>query len=176
MISVEISSIIKRKAAIQVPPPTDAVGLTTGKGPGIFKLSAGSGAFHIGKLLPPTFPIFWFRDHVPVAHPIQHGNQRWAARQKFRGKACQIGQGRIETLQMAAVIKNRESGRQLGKRLGHCLNHVAQVGFGPDKVIDGLRIADIAPDRYVEPSRAILGFQAGPPLHQGQTLAVASIR
>jgi hypothetical protein len=107
-------------------------------------------------------PVARFGDHRPFAQRIQKGRQPWAGRQHLGRQAGQVDQRRVEKLQLAVAVKDRQPRAQLRKGLGQGLHEFAQGRLGLNSAVGGKGIMD-APLRAggrrhdVEPARTLPG-------------------
>ena len=99
-------------------------------------------SFQINHLAPPGFVILWFGQHVSVPHPVQQGKERGPFQQKINWNIYQLGQGRIEQLKPATVIKNGQTGCKFGKGVGQGLLEILQGTFHQNNRIRRNSIAD----------------------------------
>ena len=127
----------QRNRAIGMRPADHPVGLAARQAPGFLIQPRGRRLFQFDQLPPPAPVILGFRDHVAVAHRIQHRQKRGPQRQKVNRQPGQVQQGRVEQLQLALTVKDRQPDMQMGKGLGQGLHEIAQRRLGLHRHIGG---------------------------------------
>ena len=146
-------------------PSDHAVGLAARQIPGLLEQARGGLFLDPHQLLAPTAIVLRFRDHRLGAHRVQHRRQGGARDQEIGRQRRQVGQCRVEQLQHAGPVKDRQTDGQIGKGLGQRLHEFAQRGFRLHRRIGGDAVAQhFVPQGHahqVEPLRSGLHLQFG---------------